>query len=385
MAVAEPYPSPARDRWRPGARFMVRTVRRTFAESLYLLIAPVIITAALLGALAGRPGGAGPGPRRWAAVAHALLVLPVALVTWVGTVLWWFAGTAAATDVVRNPLTPKSAEGTALGLVLLCVLPLVTRLCVAVLVGLGPALLGEAAALQRRIGWPGPAALPAGPGPAGLYGRIGLPGLDPGLAPGPASAVTAESAALRRLERDIHDGPQQRLVRLAIDLGRAQHHLASRPEAAEAVLADAIAQTRETLDELRALSRGIAPPVLADRGLRAALAALAARSTIRAELDAGPLDQRLDPAAETAAYFVIAEALANAAKHSHAHRCVIGLRHGHRTLRVWLTDDGVGGAALVKGHGLRGLDHRLHAVGGRLTVTSPSGGPTTIAAELPCC
>jgi len=289
------------------------------------------------------------------------------------------------TGLVRNPLTPKSAEGTALGLVLLCVLPLVTRLCVAVLVGLGPALLGEAAALQRRIGWPGPAALPAGPGPAGLYGRIGLPGLDPGLAPGPASAVTAESAALRRLERDIHDGPQQRLVRLAMDLGRAQHHLASRPEAAEAVLADAIAQTRETLDELRALSRGIAPPVLADRGLRAALAALAARSTIRAELDAGPLDQRLDPAAETAAYFVIAEALANAAKHSHAHRCVIGLRHGHRTLRVWLTDDGVGGAALVKGHGLRGLDHRLHAVGGRLTVTSPSGGPTTVAAELPCC
>ena len=366
-AVAEPYPSSDRVRW-PGARFVVRTVRRTLAESLYLLIAPVIITAALLGALAGRPGGAGPGPRRWAAVAHALLVLPVALVTWVVTALWWFAGSAAATDVVRNPLTPKSVEGTALGLVLLCVLPLVTRLCVAVLVGLGPALLGEAAALHRRIGWPGPAPVPP---------------------PGPAAAVTADAAALRRLERDIHDGPQQRLVRLAMDLGRAQHHLASRPEAAQAVLADAIAQTRETLDELRALSRGIAPPILADRGLPAALAALAARSTIPAEFDAGPLgqqlSQRLDPAAETAAYFVIAEALANAAKHSHAGRCVIGLRHGHRTLRVWLTDDGVGGAALVKGHGLRGLDHRLHAVGGRLTVTSPAGGPTTVAAELPCC
>jgi hypothetical protein len=365
-------------------------VRRTLAESLYLLIAPVIITAALPGALAGRPGGAGPGPRRWAAVAHALLVLPVALVTWVVTALWWFAGSAAATAVVRNPLTPKSAEGTALGLVLLCVLPLVTRLCVAVLVGLGPALLGEAAALHRRIGWPGSAVLPAdagpaGPGPAALYRRIVLPGPDPGPAPGPAGAVTADAAALRRLERDIHDGPQQRLVRLAMDLGRAQHHLASRPEAAQAALADAIAQTRETLDELRALSRGIAPPILADRGLPAALAALAARSTIPAEFDAGPLDRRLDPAAETAAYFVIAEALANAAKHSHARRCVIGLRHGHRTLRVWLTDDGVGGAALVKGHGLRGLDHRLHAVGGRLTVTSPIGGPTTVAAELTCC
>ncbi|HEX6855496.1 MAG TPA: histidine kinase [Streptosporangiaceae bacterium] len=387
--MAEPYPSSDRGRW-PGARFVVRIVRRTLAESLYLLIAPVIITAALLGALAGRPGGAGPGSRRWAAVAHALLVLPVALVTWVVTALWWFAGSAAATDVVRNPLTPKAVEGTALGLVLLCVLPLVTRLCIAVLVGLGPALLGEAAALHRRIGWPGPAALradpgPADPGPAALYRRIGLPGPDPGPAPGPAGAVTADAAALRRLERDIHDGPQQRLVRLAMDLGRAQHNLASRPEAAQAALADAIAQTQETLDELRALSRGIAPPVLADRGLPAALAALAARSTIPAETDAGPLGQRLDPAVETAAYFVIAEALANAAKHSHARRCAIGLRHGHRTLRVWLTDDGVGGAALVKGHGLRGLDHRLHAVGGRLTVTSPAGGPTTIAAELPCC
>jgi len=391
--VAEPYPSPARDRWRPGARFVVRTVRRTLAESLYLLIAPVIITAALLGALAGRQGGAGPGSRRWPAVAHALLVLPVALVTWVGTALWWFAGAAAATDVVRNPLTPKAVEGTTLGLVLLCVLPLVTRLCLAVLVGLGPALLGEAAVLHRRIGWLAPAALPAdagpaGPGTAGLYRRIGLPGPDPGPASGPASAVTADAAALRRLERDIHDGPQQRLVRLAMDLGRAQHHLASQPEAAQAALADAIAQTQETLDELRALSRGIAPPILADRGLPAALAALAARSTIPAEFDAGPpgqqLSQRLDPAAETAAYFVIAEALANAAKHSHARRCVIGLRHGRRILRVWLTDDGVGGAALVKGHGLRGLDHRLNAAGGRLTVTSPAGGPTTIAAELPC-
>jgi signal transduction histidine kinase len=170
-----------------------------------------------------------------------------------------------------------------------------------------------------------------------------------------------------------------------MDLGRAEHHLANQPEAARAALADAIAQTQETLDELRALSRGIAPPVLADRGLPAALAALAALSTIPAELDAGPLGRRPDPVVETAAYFVIAEALANTAKHSHARRCVIGLRHGHRTLRVWLTDDGVGGAAPVKGHGLRGLDHRLRAVGGRLTVTSPAGGPTTVAAELPCC
>jgi len=197
--------------------------------------------------------------------------------------------------------------------------------------------------------------------------------------------VTAEAAALRRLERDIHDGPQQRLVRLAMELGRAQHHFDSRPEAAREALADAIAATQEALDELRALSRGIAPPVLVDRGLREALTALAARSTTPVELDAAPLDRRLDAAVETAAYFVIAEALTNVAKHSHARRCAIGLRHGEGTVRVWVTDDGVGGAALDKGHGLRGLDDRLHAAGGRLRVTSPSGGPTTVTAELPCC
>jgi signal transduction histidine kinase len=205
------------------------------------------------------------------------------------------------------------------------------------------------------------------------------------------AAVTAEAAALRRLERDIHDGPQQRLIRLAMELGRAQHHFDKRPELVREALADAVVQAQETLDELRALSRGIAPPILADRGLRAALAALAASSLVPADLavepgaqpDAGP-DARLDAAIETAAYFVVAEALTNVAKHSQASRCTIGVRQTEGVLRVQVTDDGVGGAALGKGHGLRGLDDRVLAVGGRLRVTSPEGGPTTIAAELPC-
>jgi signal transduction histidine kinase len=170
-----------------------------------------------------------------------------------------------------------------------------------------------------------------------------------------------------------------------MELGRAQHHLDSRPEAVREALADAVSQAQEALDELRALSRGIAPPILVDRGLREALTAQAARSAIPVEIDAGPLNRRPDAATETAAYFVIAEALTNVAKHSHARRCTIGLRHGGGTLRVWVTDDGVGGAALDKGHGLRGLDDRLHAAGGELRLTSPPGGPTTITAELPCC
>jgi signal transduction histidine kinase len=169
-----------------------------------------------------------------------------------------------------------------------------------------------------------------------------------------------------------------------MELGRAQRHLDSRPEAAREALADAITQAQEALEELRALSRGIAPPILTDRGLHAALTALAGRSTVPAEIEADPLKRRLDAAVETAAYFVVAEALANVAKHSQARRCAIGLRHDDGTLRAWVTDDGVGGAALDKGHGLRGLDDRVHAIGGRLRVTSPRGGPTTVTAELPC-
>ena len=230
--------------------------------------------------------------------------------------------------------------------------------------GLGKALLWDASALHRRI--------------SGLEQERDTARAQT------VAAVTAEAAALRRLERDIHDGPQQRLVRLAMELGRAQHHLDSRPQAAREALADAVVQAQEALEELRALSRGIAPPILVDRGLREALRALAARCTVPVELDAGPLNGRPDPAVESAAYFVIAEALTNVAKHSQARRCAIGLRHDEGTLRAWVTDDGVGGAALAKGHGLRGLDDRLRAAGGRLRVTSPRGGPTTIAAELPC-
>jgi signal transduction histidine kinase len=333
-------------------------------------------------------------PGLWLGVAHAVVVLPVALVTSVVTALWWFVGLGGATSSLRNdfpsagslrPMTLQAggaqshidlslgltspaerlAFGTVLGLLVLFTLPLVTRACVAAQAGLGKALLSDTSALHRRIS--------------------GLEQERDAARAQTVAAVTAEATALRRLERDIHDGPQQRLVRLAMELGRAQHHFDSRPEAVREALADAIVQTQEALDELRALSRGIAPPILVDRGLREALTALAARSTIPVELDAGPLNRRLDAAVETAAYFVIAEALTNVAKHSHAHRCAIGLRHSEGTLRAWVTDDGAGGAALDKGHGLRGLDDRLHAAGGRLRVTSPYGGPTTVTAELPCC
>jgi signal transduction histidine kinase len=336
----------------------------------------------------GKPAAADPG--LWLDVVHAVAVLPVVLVTTVVTGLWWAFGIALNTFPLRAPDAPgppppqvlylgsshftlslglpspgaKVVFSVTVGLLLVLTLPVVTRACVAAQAGLGQALLSDLSALHRRI--------------SGLEQERDTARAQT------AAAVSAEAAALRRLERDIHDGPQQRLVRLAMELGRAQHHFDSRPQAARDALADAITQATEALEELRALSRGIAPPVLADRGLREAVGALAARCTMRVELDAALPDQRLDPNVETAAYFVVAEALTNVAKHSRAGQCVIGLRHDQGTLRAWVTDDGVGGAALDKGHGLRGLEDRLHAAGGRLHVTSPLGGPTTIAAELPC-
>ncbi|MFE5330040.1 sensor domain-containing protein [Embleya sp. NPDC056575] len=429
----------------PGVGVPVRVGRRTLVQSVYLLTAPLSAVVGLFAALGGvffaalglvLPGGAplvaralaparwcadlerwriakvraagrgtaraepaatasgaGSGPGPWLDAAHAVVLFPITLVTALVTALWWFVGVACATCALRydyaasEQLRPLSlnagggqshvtvslgllspvdrvAFGTTVGLLLLCTLPLVTRAFTTAQTGLGQALLSDAFALHRRI--------------------RGLEQERDTARAQTVAAVTAEASALRRLERDIHDGPQQRLVRLAMELGRAEHHLDRRPETARAALADAMAHAQEALDELRALSRGIAPPILVDRGLPDALAALAALSTVPADLDIAAPGRRLDAGVETAAYFVVAEALTNVAKHSHAHRCVLGLRHDGGDLTVWVSDDGIGGAAVAKGHGLRGLVERLLAVGGRLRVDSPAGGPTTITAVLPC-
>ncbi len=191
------------------------------------------------------------------------------------------------------------------------------------------------------------------------------------------------------MERPAHgmDGPQQRLVRLAMDLSRARQQLAADPEAAGRTLEEAVTQTRETLNELRGLSRGIAPPILVDRGLPSALAALAALALVPTELqvedDLGTPDGRLDPAVESTAYFVVAEALTNVAKHSRATECQVTVQRDGPQLRVGVADDGQGGAHLAKGHGLAGIADRVRAAGGQFAVTSPAGGPTEVRAELP--
>ena len=200
-----------------------------------------------------------------------------------------------------------------------------------------------------------------------------------------AAARDAESRSLRRLERDLHDGPQQRLVRLQMDLARVKRRLNTDPEQAHALLDEALHSTHETLSELRQLSRGIAPPVLVDRGLAAAVSEAAALSTLPVSVHTPGLGQvHIPEHVATAAYFTVAEALVNVNKHAQASTAQVILRVEDGALRITITDNGVGGAALSKGYGLAGIAQRLHAVDGKLDVNSPTGGPTTVEAVIPC-
>jgi signal transduction histidine kinase len=197
-----------------------------------------------------------------------------------------------------------------------------------------------------------------------------------------AGAVDAQDAELRRIERDLHDGAQARLVALGMSLGMAEQKLVSDPEAAQELLAEARRGAQEALEELRDLARGIHPPVLADRGLEAAISALVYRSPLDVHVLA-KLPRRPAPAVETAAYFVVAESLANAAKHAAAEGVEISLREDGDALVVAVADDGVGGAD-ASGSGLQGLRQRVEALDGKLTIVSPAGGPTRVEAVIPC-
>ena len=197
-----------------------------------------------------------------------------------------------------------------------------------------------------------------------------------------SGAVDAQDAELRRIERDLHDGAQARLVALGMSLGLAEQKLASDPEGAQQLVTEARIGIGEALQELRDLARGIHPPVLADRGLGAALATLADRSALPVTVSVA-LEERLPPAVESAAYFVVAEALANAAKHSGASRIAVRVGRRGDLLEVEIEDDGRGGAD-PSGGGLTGLRRRVEALDGTLAVTSPQGGPTIVRVELPC-
>ncbi|SIQ16498.1 sensor histidine kinase [Micromonospora avicenniae] len=316
----------------------------------------------------------------WLDLAHGIFKLIVTVSTFVVTVVWWAGAVGGTLYWVYDWALPRSPDETdlaellglgsstlsrvglytAVGVFFLITLPIVVRGCALLQASFSRAMLTGVAEMRDRI----------------IV-----------LEEQKRAAASAEATALRRLERDIHDGPQQRLVRLAMDLSRARQQLASDPEAAGRTLDEAVAQTRDTLAELRALSRGIAPPILVDRGLPSALAALAGRGLIPIELrvdpELGTPTGRLDPALENTAYFVVAESLTNVAKHSRATECQVSVQRSGRRLTVSVGDDGQGGAHVAKGHGLAGIADRVRAAGGELVVVSPPGGPTEVRADLP--
>ena len=193
--------------------------------------------------------------------------------------------------------------------------------------------------------------------------------------------VEAGDEARRRLERNLHDGAQQRLVALALSLRLAQSKVSADPAGAEQVLVSAREELAAALDDLRELARGIHPAVLTDRGLGAAVEALATRSPV--PVDVETTEEPLPRAVEAAAYYVIAESLANVSKYAEASEVTVRVSHDNGCARIEVADDGVGGADAAGGSGLRGLADRVAALEGTLTVESPPGGGTRVSAEIP--
>ncbi len=213
-------------------------------------------------------------------------------------------------------------------------------------------------------------------GPSRLATRVSELESDRGV------VVDTAAADLRRIERDLHDGAQARLVTLAMDLGLAKEKLTDDPEAAARMVDEAHGEVKVALQELRDLARGIHPAVLTDRGLDAALSAIASRCTVPVTVEVD-LVSRPAQAIEGIAYFTVSELLQNISKHARATRATVDVWRAGDRLMLQVTDNGQGGASSAVGGGLAGLAERLDAVDGVLVVDSPTGGPTTITAELP--
>jgi signal transduction histidine kinase len=330
----------------------------------------------------------------WLYALHTAVVSPlVALLTFVIWSTWLGTALVAATTPVWSAIAPRSSGGvrdqdglglaglplrlaggqdpvalgwsvagiTALGLLMLALLPFVTRGTVLAHWGVARLLLGRFASEDLR----------------GEVVKADAARL---------AAVTAEDTALRRLERDIHDGPQQRLLRLQMELGTAERRLGPEDTGAAESIESARRLATETLDELRALAQGFAPPLLQDRGLSAALGALGRRGAVPVET-AIAISGDVPDAVERSAYFIAAELTTNAIKHAGASRIRLDTRTedgvAGRVLHLAVTDDGHGGAQVLPGHGLAGAAERLTGLGGSLTITSPVGGPTSVDVQVP--
>ncbi|SOD67208.1 Signal transduction histidine kinase [Streptomyces zhaozhouensis] len=375
----------AHDRWRVtwrGGRYLLENLLTT---TVTLAAAPLMCVPSLAGpwvefhrrragSLLGRPVEPCPHrtPRglRWLATqlvtglpagALALLLLGCLLGVPVLTASWWALPTTPWLPVVSTPLT---SWGTALSLGLTNVV---------VLAALAALVLPPLARAHARCCLAVLAASPA----ERLVARVTE------LSRTRADVLQAHSAELRRIERDLHDGTQARLVAIAMRLAVAGRSLSRDPEGAAVLVREAHAETENAMTELRSVIRTIYPPVLADQGLSGALGALTSRSGVPTRIDVGPLGE-VPAAVEAVAYFVVTEALANIARHSGATSASVRVdRHGP-LLRAEIVDDGTGGADATRGSGLDGMRRRAAALDGTMNVTSPPGGPTVITVELPC-
>jgi signal transduction histidine kinase len=310
----------------------------------------------------------------WRQAGYHLLAPYLAVAGWAVVLAGWSVGIALGTALLhgwprvglfglnlRDPATLIAL--TAVGLVAFFAAPWLARAVATVDTAIARALLGPGRGeqLARRV---------------------------ESLTASRAGVVDAADAERRRIERDLHDGAQQRLTSLALKLGIARETLTDLSEPAKVTIAGAHEEAIQALAELRDLVRGLHPAVLDDRGLDAAMSGIAARSPIPVTLRVH-LPRRPSATTETVAYFVVSEALTNVAKHAHASWAEVAVEsvvdgRGAGRLRVSVTDDGRGGADPSGGTGLHGLSQRVAAVDGTLHIDSPPGGPTRITVELPC-
>ncbi|MEU8307295.1 histidine kinase [Actinomadura sp. NPDC048955] len=307
-------------------------------------------------------------PELWRVLQYHLLVAPFLAVGGLAVIGAWAAGLALATSATYawavhpgDPLAghpPRVAALTAVGVLLLVAAPWAAAGVRRLDVRAASALLGpdRAKELQRRV---------------------------EDLAEKRASVVDAADIERRRIERDLHDGAQQRLVSLALNLGLARETLTGVPDEAMRVIVEAHEEAKAALTELRDLIRGLHPAVLEDRGLDAALSGVAARVPLPVRLRVD-IEPRASSTVEAVAYFVVSEALTNVVKHARANEVDVSVARGGDVLRVMVRDDGAGGADPSAGTGLTGLARRVRSVDGTFRITSPAGGPTTVTVELPC-
>jgi signal transduction histidine kinase len=358
----------------PVAALLVVTPALTAAERWRCrALAETVIPAA--SPQPGRPGlrrvaGWLRSPESWRQAGYFAVFGPLFAVTELLALATWVAGIGASTFYIwvwalpehawltNIGYTIQAAYLTAAGLAALCIAPGLGRSVVRLQTWTASALLGPTRArqLQRRIG---------------------------DLAQSRAGAVDAADAERRRIERDLHDGVQQRLVSLAVNLGLAQANLSGLSDDARLVIDDAHREAKEAIAELGALVRGLHPAVLDDRGLDAALSGLVARAPLPVGLSV-QLNERPSATVESVAYFVVSEALTNITKHARATRAEVIVERSGDVLRVTVTDDGRGGADAAGGTGLTGLAGRVASVDGIFAISSPAQGPTIVTADMPC-